>query len=113
ILTGGRVETVAGGEVADLLRHDSTLETGVDRDLLERGLDGDLDDVGAGGLVTLEGQALERGRGLDESHATTGDDALLDGSLRVADGVLDAVLALLELDLGRRARLDDGHATGQ
>jgi hypothetical protein len=43
--------------------------------------------------------------GLDEGHATTGDDALLDGSLRVAHGVLDAVLALLELDLGGRAAL--------
>jgi hypothetical protein len=45
--------------------------------------------------------------------ATTGDDALFDGSLRVADGVLNAVLALLELDLGGRARLDDGDATGE
>src|SRR5690606_9836775 len=45
--------------------------------------------------------------------ATTGDDALLDGCLRVADGVLDAVLALLELDLSRSARLDDGDATGE
>src|SRR5207342_1458592 len=43
----------------------------------------------------------------------TGDDALLDGRLRVANGVLDAVLALLELDLGGRADLDDGHAAGQ
>jgi hypothetical protein len=32
---------------------------------------------------------------------------------RVADGVLDAVLLLLELDLGGRADLDDGHAAGQ
>src|SRR5690606_19531526 len=44
---------------------------------------------------------------------TTGDDALLDGCLRVADGVLDAVLALLELDLGGRTRLDDGDAAGE
>jgi hypothetical protein len=51
--------------------------------------------------------------GLDEGDATTGDDALLDGGLRVADGVLDAVLALLELDLGGRARLDDGDAAGE
>ena len=48
-----------------------------------------------------------------QGHATTGDDALLDGSLGVADGVLDAVLALLELDLGGRAGLDDGNAAGQ
>jgi hypothetical protein len=51
--------------------------------------------------------------GLDERDATTGDDALLDGRLRVADGVLDAVLALLELDLGGRTRLDDGDAAGE
>src|SRR5690606_30929739 len=48
-----------------------------------------------------------------ERDATTGDDALLDGRLRVADGVLDAVLALLELDLGGRTRLDDGDAAGE
>ena len=48
-----------------------------------------------------------------QRHATTGDDALLDGRLRVANGVLDAVLALLELDLGGRADLDDRNAAGQ
>src|SRR5690606_15848472 len=51
--------------------------------------------------------------GLDERDATTGDDALLDSSLRVAHGVLDAVLALLELDLGRGAGLDDRDTAGQ
>ena len=62
----------------------------------------------------VELELLERGlAGLDEGDATTGDDALLDGGLRVADGVLDAVLALLELDLGGRARLDDGDAAGE
>src|SRR5699024_6517989 len=45
--------------------------------------------------------------------ATTGDDALLLGGLGVAHGVLDAVLALLELDLGGRARLEDGDAAGE
>ena len=39
---------------------DAALEAGVDRDLLERGLDRDADDVRAGGLVTLE---LELGEG--------------------------------------------------
>jgi hypothetical protein len=76
--------------------------------------DGDADDVGTGRLVTLELELLERDRaGLDERHATTGDDALLDGSLGVANGVLDAVLALLELDLGGRADLDHRNAAGQ
>src|SRR6478735_2960003 len=113
VLTRRGVETVTGLETAHLLRDDATLETGVDRDLLERGLGRDAHDVGAGRLVTLEHELVERLGGLDESDATTGDDALLDGSLRVADGVLDAVLALLELDLRGRARLDDGDAAGE
>src|SRR5690606_18804424 len=44
---------------------------------------------------------------------TTGDDPLLLGGLGVADRVLDAVLALLELDLGGRTRLEDGDAAGE
>src|SRR5690606_20068112 len=76
--------------------------------------DRDADDVRTGRLVAFERELLERGRRrLDERDATTGDDALLDGGLRVAHGVLDAVLALLELDLGRGARLDDGDAAGE
>src|SRR4029078_7553229 len=59
-------------------------------------------------------ELLERSlAGLDQCDATAGDDALFDGSLRVADGVLDAVLALLELDLGSRTDLDDGDAAGE
>src|SRR5690606_19286722 len=87
---------------------------GVAGDLLERGVNCDLHDVRAGRLVALGLELLERGlAGLDERDATTGDDALLDGCLGVAHRVLDAVLALLELDLGGRARLDDGDAAGE
>src|SRR6185369_9179919 len=101
-------------QVAHLLRHDAALEAGVDRDLLERSLGRDANDVRTGGLVTVQLDLLERGVGrLDEGDAATGDDALLDGSLRVANGVLDAVLALLELDLGGRADLDHRDAAGQ
>src|ERR687894_448362 len=114
VLTAGGVEAPAGVGVADLLRDDATLEAGVDRDLLQRRLERDAHDVGTGRLVTLELELVERDcRGLRESDATTGDDALFDGGLRVAHRVLDAVLALLELDLGRGAGLDDGDATGQ
>src|SRR5690606_41145672 len=68
----------------------------------------------AGGLVALEFQTVERGLGsLQQRDATACDDALLDRGLRVAHRVLDAVLALLQLDLGGGTRLDDGHATGQ
>src|SRR5699024_11028605 len=68
-------------------------------------------EAGAGGGVAVEVELVERRRSsLDQRHATTGDDALVDGGLRVANGVLDAVLALLELHLGRGTGLDDGHA---
>ena len=49
----------------------------------------------------------------EQGHATAGDDALFDRGLGRRDGVLDAVLLLLELDLGGRADLDDGDAAGQ
>ena len=68
----------------------------------------------AGRLVALELQLGERRvGGLHQGHAAAGDDALLDGRLRVANGVLDAVLALLELDLGGRADLDHRDTAGQ
>src|SRR6185312_2740703 len=90
------------------------LEAGVDRDLLQRRLERDADDVRTGRLVAVEVELLERGLGrLGERDAATGDDALLDGRLRVANGVLDAVLALLQLDLGGRADLDDRDTAGQ
>src|SRR3954469_5672206 len=41
VLAGRGVEAPTRLEVRDLLRDDATLEAGVDRDLLERGLDGD------------------------------------------------------------------------
>ncbi len=50
---------------------------------------------------------------LARATPTSGQEALLDGGLGVAHGVLDAVLALLELDLGGRPDLDDHDATGQ
>jgi hypothetical protein len=74
----------------------------------------DLDDVHTGRLVADEVDLVERGlAGLHQRDATTGHDALLDGGLRVAHGVLDAVLALLQLDLGGRADLDHRNTAGQ
>ena len=62
----------------------------------------------------VEVELLERPEaGLQQRHAAAGDDALLDRRLGGADGVLDAVLALLELDLGGRADLDHRNAAGQ
>src|SRR4051794_10251057 len=114
VLAGRGVEAVTRFEVAHLLHHDATLEAGVHGDLAQRGVERELDDLRAGCLVADQVQLLERGlAGLHQGDATTGHDALLDGRLRVANGVLDAVLALLELDLGGRADLDDRNATGQ
>src|SRR5690606_35803997 len=114
VLAGRGVQTGTGGQGLDLLRDDAALEAGVDGDLLQRGLNGQLDAVGTGGLVALQLQALEGGlSGLQQRHATTSQDALLDGGLGVADRVLDAVLALLELDLGGGTALDVGYAAGQ
>ncbi len=68
-----------------------------------------------GGLVALEllGPVEDLGLGPQQGHAAAGHDALFDGRLGRGDGVLDAVLLLLELDLGGRADLDDRHAAGQ
>jgi chaperonin GroEL len=78
---------------------------------------------GAGSASDIQGRIkaikaqiefLERLRArLDQRDATTGDDPLFDGRLGVAHRVLDAVLALLELDLGRRSGLDHRNAAGQ
>src|SRR5690606_15223403 len=48
-----------------------------------------------------------------QGHATAGDDALFDGGPGGGDGILDAVLLLLQLHLGGGADLDDYDTTGQ
>src|SRR5213078_3451756 len=114
VLAGLRVQAVAGRQGADLLHHDAAFEAGVDRDLAQRRVERHLDDRGTGGLVAGQVQLLEgRLAGVYQRDTATRDDALLDGRLRVAHGVLDAVLALLQLDLGGRADLDDRDAAGQ
>src|SRR3984885_4261330 len=110
----GRVQALAGREGLHLLDHNAALKAGVDRDLLQRRLDGHAHDVRAGRLVAHQVQLVEgSASGLQQRDAAAGHDTLLDRGLGVAHRVLDAVLALLELDLGRRAGLDDGHAAGQ
>src|SRR4051794_16635038 len=54
VLAGGGVKAVGTLEAADLLHDDATLETGVERDLLERLLERTGPLLGAGGLVTVE-----------------------------------------------------------
>src|SRR5207237_10651189 len=49
----------------------------------------------------------------DEGYSSDRHRAFLDGRPRRGYGVLDAVLLLLELDLGSRADLDQRHPTGE
>ena len=51
--------------------------------------------------------------GPDQGGAATGDHTLFDGCTDRRHGVFDAVLLLLELDLGGGADLDQRHTAGQ
>src|SRR4029078_13536247 len=114
VLAGRGVQAVTRGQLRHLVRDDAGLETRVEGDLLERRLDGDAHDVRTGRLVTRQLEGCERDlAGLDERDATTGRAPLPRGCLVGAGGALDAGLALLQLALGGRARLDDGHAAGE
>ena len=50
---------------------------------------------------------------VDQSDAAAGHDAFLNGGAGGGQGVLNAVLLLLQLDLGGGADLDHGDAAGQ
>src|SRR5215217_4647129 len=109
------VEAHVAGLGADLVHHDGAIGPGVARDLADWLLQRAVDDPGAGALVAVEG-IDQVGHGLlrvQEGHATAGNDALFQGGPGRGERVLDAVLLLLELRLGRGADLDDGHAAGQ
>src|SRR6266540_6678085 len=109
----GRVQTPAWSEGADLLDHDSALQAGVVRDLLQGLLQGLVHDPGPGGLVALQVELLQGCLGRQQRYPAARDDALLHGGLGGLHGVLDAVLLLLELDLGGRAHADDRDAARQ
>ena len=83
-------------------------------DLADRRLQRAADDVDAAGLVVIGAvHALERLGGVEQSGAAAGDDAFLDRGAGGVERVVDAVLALLDLDLGRAADLDHGNAAGE
>ena len=58
-------------------------------------------------------RSRHRGQGTDQRDAAAGHDAFFDRRAGRVQGVLDARLLLLHLDLGRGTDLDDGHAAGQ
>src|SRR5262249_53451894 len=74
------------------------------------------DDLRTGPLVALQLAAhvvLDRVRRVDERDAAARDLTLLERCARCLESVLDAVLLLLHLGLGRRTDLDDGDAARQ
>ena len=113
-LAVGRVESLAGRQLGNLVDHDSALKTSVLGDGSDRSGQSLLDDVDTDlllGVVELNG--VERRSSIHEGDAAASDNALLDSSAGSLQGVLDAVLDLLELGLGSSADLDDGNATGE
>ena len=83
-------------------------------DLADRRVERLADDIDAAGLVVVGAlQALERLGRVEQRGAAAGDDAFLDRGAGRVERVVDAVLALLDLDLGRTADLDHGNAAGE
>src|SRR5699024_4308240 len=70
------------------------------------------DDRHTGLLVVLQTQVAQGGGGVHQGTTATGDDSLLDGRTGRRDGVLQAVLLLLDLDLGGGTDPPDGGAAG-
>ena len=62
--------------------------------------------------VTLDLEAFQSLLAPEQGHPAAGQDAFLDGRLGGVHSVLDPGLLLLELGLGGRADLDQGHAGG-
>src|ERR671912_188109 len=98
---------------ASVVRNSAAIEAGVLGDLLERGGQRPGDDPRTGGFVSLEllGDTLDRRQRAHQGDATAGHDALFDRGLGGRHRVLDAVLLLLELDLGGSADLEHGDTT--
>src|SRR6185312_1516621 len=115
-LAGLDVQSVALLGAANLLDDDGPLEARVVRELAKRLLERLEDDLGAGLLVTLElaeDVRADRIRRVDERDAATRHLALLEGGTGSLQRVLDAVLLLLHLRLGRSADLDHRDTAGQ
>src|SRR3546814_2672108 len=64
-------------------------------------------------IVIARRHAFERLHRMQQRDAAARDDAFLDGRAGRVHRVVDAVLALLHLDLGRPADADHRHAAGQ
>ena len=87
---------------------------GIADDLADRVLDRAAHDGDALGLVfVVAGQVLQRLGGIEQGGAAARNDAFLDRGLGGVQRVVDAVLALLDLDFGRAADADHRNAAGE
>src|SRR6185437_13244992 len=110
------VQAPALRRAANARNGDRALEARIGRELAKRLLERADDDLRTRLLVALEvGEelVLDGIRRVDERDAAAGDLTLLECRASGLESVLDAVLLLLHLRLGRRADLDDGHAARQ
>ena len=95
----------------DLADHDRAFDAGILGDLADRGLQRLQHDIDAGldvGVVVVD--APDRLLGAQQRHAAARHDAFLHRGAGGVERVLDAVLLLLDLDLGRAADADDRDA---
>src|SRR5205823_11169734 len=111
-LVGGRVQAMAFFGLAYVVDHDRALQARVLGQLAQRLLERAQHDARARLLVVVA-PAIERdGRGcLQQGDASARHDALLERRAGRLQRILDAVLLLLHLRLGRSAHLDDRDAT--
>src|SRR5437868_2012020 len=88
--------------------------TGVLSDLADRRIKRLADDIDSARLVVvLALEPVERLGRIEQRNAATGDDAFLDRGTGRVKRVVDAILALLDLDLRRASDLDHRNATGE
>jgi hypothetical protein len=89
------VVTNVAGAVLDFLDDQSAFDSGVSGQGATgslRGFDGAADDVGSGGFVANQGQAVQSLLGADEGGATARNDAFFDGCARGVQGVFYTTL---------------------
>src|SRR5436305_3973599 len=100
--------------VQELANDDRAVGAGVLGDLPSRPLEGLADDVDTDLLVRIgRGQLVERLDRVEQRDAATGDDTLFDRRTGRMHRVVDAVLALFHLNLGRTADPDYRNAAGK
>ena len=114
ILAGCGIKTLACGECLDLLDNYAALKAGIVCNGANRSLKCLADDLDTDLLVCVNGlNAVEYGGSREERNAAAGNDALFNSRTGCLKCVLNAVLDLLELNLGSRANLDNCYAAGQ